>query len=200
MDLAYDDFAARLGSLDVGRIGAEVERRGRIAPVEAMTLLRCYSRNELGRVLDVWGRASEQAAEWVDGIGLCARGWLEDALDFLRWAVLRAPDGRIAVGELAASLGEHLGAAGSMTDEMVETLTARAGLRLMRSSLFAAEVTASAEGERAEPENSGLMAPAAGGAIRRATQPRPSARRKERVSMVTPSLFLPQEPNDTDGG
>jgi predicted nuclease of restriction endonuclease-like RecB superfamily len=200
VDLAYDDFTARLASLDFARIGAEVARRGRIAPLEAMTLLRCYSRNELGHALSAWERAPEHPAEWVDGLGLCARGWLDDVLDALRWVVLRAPGERIGIGELAAALGERLGVAGAPADELVETLVARAGLHLTRSSLFAAQVTSSAEEQPEAGENRDVKALARGAGAKRATQPRPSTRRKERVIMVTPSLFLPPEPGETGGG
>lgn len=200
VDLAYDDFTARLASLDLARIGAEVERRGRVAPVEAMTLLRCYSRNELGHVLNAWEHTSEHPAEWVDGIGLCAPGWLDDVLDALRWIVLRAPAGRIGLHELAAAVGEHLGAAVAISDEMAEALAVRAGLHSNRSSLFAAEVMASVAEEPERAENGGVKALARGAGAKRATQPRPSARRKERVKVVTPSLFLPRDPKDADGG
>jgi predicted nuclease of restriction endonuclease-like RecB superfamily len=193
IDHAYDDFADRLAQLDFERIRREVQDRGCVAPTEALAMLHCYSRGEQARILKLWprraGAGSDDAPVWVDGVGLCAPGWLANMLDQVRRAVLRAPTGRLPFAELAGASDTP----GTMSEGALETLVRMAGLRVARSSLFAAEAVApnAAEDDDAAAEAPQRQAPTP--KMPRAAQPRRSARRTQRETMTTPSLFQPAE-------
>ena len=77
----------------------------------------------------------------IEGIGLCAPAWHEVLLANLREALLQAPDGRLPLTALAQRLAAHYPDLAGMPEGAWETLARQAGLRVVRSSLFAALVT-----------------------------------------------------------
>ncbi len=178
LDVAYDDFTVRLASLDFVRIEREVRDRGRIPPVEGMALLRCYSRGELSRVLDVWSaRGPSQAEErprWVEDVGLCAAAWLDDMLGLVRRQVACAPNGRVKLSDLAAALEMS----SSLTEQGVEALVHLAGLRVTRPTLFMAEVLAPGQEPDAAEDATASYDSAATSAAPRERQPRRQRQRK----------------------
>ncbi len=147
---AYDDFAARLASLDAKQIAQEVALRGRIPPTESMALLRCYTRAEVAEALR---RLQVNGADvvWIDGVGLCSQAWRAALLGRLLGA-LNVAGGHMPLGELRAALASVQPGPADLTDEATETLAWQAGASVMRASLFAAEVYAPGEQEHTEVE------------------------------------------------
>ena len=194
LDRSYNDLEARLVRLAPASIIAEITARGYISPVESMALLRCYSRDETARALDLLRRyahsTSEPAPEWLDGIGLCSPGWLASLMSGIQQAVMDAKQQRLPLAELVAVVAARLtGNAVAVTESSVEALARRAGLGIMRTSIFDAEVYA---GDAPIPGAHPDAAPP--NAL--ATQPRRRPRRTHtRTSAyTTQSIFPPEQP------
>ncbi|HEU5345034.1 MAG TPA: DUF790 family protein [Ktedonobacterales bacterium] len=213
---AYDDYPARLAALDLAALLGEVERRGRIAPLEAQAALHSFTRGELARTVGALAaqaaREGAPAPEWVEGLGLCAPRWL-DALAEQARARVEAAGGRLplaALGDSAA--GEPAGPLAGQSEATLAALAGRAGLLVARASLFAAEVMtaeraqADAEAEAAaEAAGSHLFAAHGvaqrGARISRRTQPRTGVRRKTsgavwNAPMIFPSASASDESSD----
>jgi len=185
LDRSYDDSARRLATLDLPRIAAEVRLRGRIPPRESYALLHSYTRAELDtalRALAGEDTDAEAAPVWVDGLGLCDPKWLADLLARVRATVASTAEGRMPLTQLASHLREHEPTLADLDEATVETLAARAGLAVARTSIFAAEIVAPevasairanaesmASGKESQPQQPS----------RPIAQPRPRARRKQ---------------------
>ena len=186
LDRAYDDSARRLAALDPPRIAEEVRLRGRIPPREGYALLHSYTRAELDVALrTLAGEHSEDAPQWIDGLGLCDPDWLAERLERLRALVAGAANGRLPLGDLAIRLRESDAALADLDEATVESLAERAGTQVARVSIFAAEVIAPDAATNGatnvtDAENKALASeqllarPSQPGA-----QPRPRARRKQ---------------------
>ena len=183
LDRAYDDSARRLATLDPPRIAAGVALRGRIPPRESYALLHSYTRAELDIALHALaGEDAEAAPVWVDGLGLCDPAWLADLLELVRAAVIGISEGRMPLTQLASHLREHEPTLAELDEATVESLAARAGLAVVRTSIFAADIVA--------PEIASAIRPNAESMAsdnesqpqqpsRPTAQPRPRARRKQ---------------------
>ena len=183
LDRAYDDSARRLATLDLPRIADEVALRGRIPPRESYALLHSYTRAELNTALQALaGDDTEAAPVWVDGLGLCDPTWLAKLLARVRALVVNTPGGRLPLAELASHLRERETTLDDLDEATVESLAARAGLAVERTSIFAADVIAP-EVASAEHANAESMAsasePRPQQPSRPTAQPRPRARRKQ---------------------
>lgn len=195
LDRSYNDLDARLAHLDLAAIVAEVSARGCIPSVESMALLRCYSRAELARALELLQRHARDtnapAPDWLDGLGLCSPAWLASLLDGVHHVVSAADEQRMPLAALVVALSRllpgHL--AGSVTESAAEALIRRAGLQVMRTSIFDAMVYA---GEASIPAPS----PAATSPKPPRTQPRRGSRRTHTraTSYTTQSVFPPEQP------
>ena len=183
LDSAYDDSARRLSSLDLPRIADEARLRGRIPPREAYALLHSYTRAELDVALRTLAEQySAGAPQWVDGLGLCDPGWLVERVARLHAWVADAPDAKMALGELASRLRASEAALTDLDEATVESLAERAGLRVARASIFAAEALApdAVLGLTTNTENKALASERRTGRTSQPTaQPRPHARRKQ---------------------
>ncbi|HET9110180.1 MAG TPA: DUF790 family protein [Ktedonobacterales bacterium] len=194
---AYDDYPARLASLDLPRLLGEVERRGRIAPVEAQAALRSYTRDELAGAVSALvsqGEAQGSAApQWIEGLGLCSAAWL-DALTTKARAQVEQAGGRLSLAALSGAPDSPLA---GLTEETLATIVERAGLLVSRASLFAAEaitperaaadtaMEASGEGGEA-----GGPSPDRASRISRRAQPRKGMRRTSSgVTWSAPTMF-----------
>ena len=186
LDRAYDDSARRLATLDLPRIADEVRLRGRIPPREGYALLHSYTRAELDVALHALaGEHPEDAPQWIDGLGLVDPGWLAERLERLRALVAGAANARLPLDDLAIRLRKSDAALADLDEATVESLAERAGMRVARASIFAAEVIAPDAAPDSAPsatnaENKALASeqlparPSQPGA-----QPRPRARRKQ---------------------
>ena len=186
LDRAYDDSARRLATLDLRRIADEVRLRGRIPPREGYALLHSYTRAELDVALHALaGAHPDDAPQWIDGVGLCDPAWLAERLERLRALVAGAANARLPLDDLAARLRKSDAALADLDEATVESLAERAGMRVARASIFAAEVIAPDAAPDSAPsatiaENKALASeqlparPSQPGA-----QPRPRARRKQ---------------------
>lgn len=184
LDRSYDDSTQRLAMLDLPRIAAEVRLRGRVPSRESYALLHSYTRAELDTALRALvGEHPDDAPIWIDGLGLCDPGWLAERLERLRALVAGAPDGRLPLGELASQLREDDALLADLDEATAESLAERAGLRVTRASIFAAEViapSALAAEEATNTENKALASERRPGPTSQpAAQPRPRARRKQ---------------------
>jgi predicted nuclease of restriction endonuclease-like RecB superfamily len=193
LDHTYDDSAQRLAALNLPQIAAAVATRGRVAPRESYALLHSYTRAELDAAL--WalsgdgGNGSDgerRAPVWLDGLGLCDPTWLAEVAARAQAEVGGAPGGRLPLSELAAHLRKSDRLLADLDEATVESLAHRAGLRVARASIFAAEVFvpgASAEPPGEQPTNAEDNPPASARPHRQpsrpSAQPRPRARRKE---------------------
>lgn len=219
LDRVYDDFARRLAALDPPKIRAEVALRGHIPPRESYALLHSYTRAELDEALTrLTGNdnTAEAAPVWIDGLGLCDAMWLAGVQNRIRMYATDAADapmGRLPLAMLAAKLRAGDGALADLDEATVEALARQAGLRVARTSIFAAEVFAPDAALRSPDETTGEMpanaesnGPASGRAGRRpsqpSAQPRPRARRKQhRQSEAFSQLdIFSTEGADDDGG
>ncbi|HEX8732681.1 MAG TPA: DUF790 family protein, partial [Ktedonobacterales bacterium] len=201
---AYDDFPQRLAALDLPALLHEVARRGRIAPLEAQAALHSYTRAEVAAAVATLAQRAmvegQLTPEWMEGLGLCAPAWLAARAERAR-ALVEAAGGRLTL----AALGEALRAAGAVDaalgEEPLEAIARRAGLRVSRASLFAAEVLTP---ERAEADDAlAEGAPEQAGAaprpqpIARRTQPRKGVRRTSSgAAWSAPTMF----PSETASG
>lgn len=185
LDRTYGDSAHRLAALDLPQIAAEVALRGHIPPRESYALLHSYTRAELEIALRALaGDTPGDTPVWIDGLGLCAPSWLEEVLARVRTYVTSAPGGRLPLPQLAGHLRASDAAMADLDEATVESLAGRAGLRVTRTSIFAAEVIATENDAAASPvtaENAESMAPASEYQTpqpsRPSAQPRPPARR-----------------------
>jgi hypothetical protein len=205
---AYDDYPARLASLDLPALLGEVQRRGRIPPLEAQAALHSFTRDEVARTLSALATQAATegvpALEWMEGLGLCAPGWLDTLAREAR-ARVETAGGRLALVALAEaptsdSSGESASALAGVSEATLAALVSRAGLLVSRASLFAAEALTS---ERAQADaaqaaalegagGGGLMAPGAPRISRRA-QPRKGVRRTHSsASWNAPTMFPPE--------
>lgn len=142
-DREFDDLAARLARLDPAHVRAAVNARGSIPPDEAMTLLGCYSRNELTQALarlDTSDVSSGQPAlVWLDQLGLCATEWRDALLQRVRAEVEAQPDQRMPLAALCRFLATRL-ARPDLPESLGASLATLAGLIVARASIFDAEV------------------------------------------------------------
>ncbi len=191
LDRAYNDFAERLAALDVPRVSAEVLARGRIPPIEAQELLRCYTRAELGAAVRSLGQGVDVAAPvWVEGVGLCSVTWLDAVQARAHVEVALSVAGRMPLDSLRARLVAAQPELAELSEPAVEMLALRAGLHVLRSSIFEAEV---AVAEDPAPSSPSFPAPPA-----RRAQPRPRPRRtpSRAEQYATPPLFAPEGASD----
>jgi predicted nuclease of restriction endonuclease-like RecB superfamily len=185
LDRAYDDSARRLATLDLPRIAAEVALRGRIPPRESYALLHSYTHAELDTALHALAGDDADAGAapvWVDGLGLCDPTWLADLLAWMRAAVANTAEGRVPLAALASHLPAHEPTLADLDEATVESLAARAGLVVARTSIFAADILAPEVASASHP-NAESMASADESQpqqpSRPVAQPRPRARRKQ---------------------
>ncbi len=201
---AYDDFPARLAALDLAALLAEVERRGHIAPTEAQAALHAFTRAEVAAAVAALAqRAGAErlpAPEWVEGLGLCAPAWL-DALAEQARALVVVADGRMPLTALGAALRDAGALGEPLAEAPLEALAGRAGLRVSRASLFAAEALTPERAEvddalaAASPEQAGA-APRLQPVSRRA-QPRKGVRRTSSgVAWSAPAMFPSEAAGD----
>src|SRR5260221_384536 len=131
LDRQYDDLDERLARLDLPAISREVAQRGRIAPAESMTLLHCYTRNELARALGLLhaavATADEPAVAWLDGLRLASADWGDRLLTQTRGVLEAAPGGRLALEVLCAGLVARLPELAGIAEETGEQVAAQAG-------------------------------------------------------------------------
>jgi predicted nuclease of restriction endonuclease-like RecB superfamily len=192
IERAYDDFPERLAALDMERLLAEIARRGMIPAAEATAALHCYTRAEVAQAVTALGssaaRRGAPGPEWIEGLGLFAAEELERLAEAAR-ASVTAAGGRMPLSELAAKLGAQEQAIG-------EALALRAGLRVERASLFAAEVVAPemAANPAAESDMRKSQAGRPTLARSRKAQPRPALRRTHSGAEWTAGELFPAEP------
>ncbi|HEU5347862.1 MAG TPA: DUF790 family protein [Ktedonobacterales bacterium] len=194
LDRTYDDAAQRLATLDPPQIAAEVALRGRIPPRESYALLHSYTRAELDSALRALaGGQPDAAPQWVDGLGLCDSAWLAEILARVYAYASSAPNGRLPLADLVRRIQEDDATLADLDEATVELLAERAGLRVARTSIFAAEVSAPvvssgiATEAAAHADHSGINAESKASATGRlpgiptqpTAQPRPRARRKQ---------------------
>lgn len=202
---AYDDFPARLASLDLPRLLAETQRRGHIAPIEAQAALHSFTRDEVAfAVAALAAYATEQelpAPEWLEGLGLCAPDFLASLTSATLDAVTIAGGAR-PLAEVGAALAS-LAPAESLTEATLDTLCLRAGLVVSRASLFSAmaltpeRATADAA---AEPLAEANTPPDAARRKSRAAQPRKGVRRTSSgVTWSAPAMFPPERASEERG-
>lgn len=204
---AYDDYPARLAALDLSALLGEVQRRGRIPPLEAQAALHSFTRDEVTRTLSALATQaaaeSMPAPEWMEGLGLCAQGWLDTLASEAR-ARVEAAGGRLALAALAGSPHDSSGgptsALAGLSEATLAALVSRAGLLISRASLFAAEALTPERAQvdaalAADVEGAGDGAAASPGAprISRRTQPRKGVRRtRSSASWNAPTMFPPE--------
>jgi len=199
LDRQYDDLDERLARLDLPAIMREVAQRRRIAPAESMTLLHCYTRNELARALDLLhaavATADEPAVAWLDGLGLASADWVDRLRTQTRGVLEAAPGGRLALAALCAGLVARLPELTGIAEETAEQVAAQAGLFVTRDSIFYAEVSLEPPTAPASPTT---VAPTA----RDRPQPRGAARRKSAKvrPTATPLSIFPSADDTSDGG
>jgi hypothetical protein len=189
VDRAYDDAARRLATLDLPHIAAEIALRGHIPPRESYALLHSYTRAELDtalRALTGENANANAAPMWIDGLGLCDPAWLAELLAQVYAPVATAASGRLSLTHLADILRVSNAALADLDEATVESLAERAGLRVARASIFAAEVIApdvAADGPAEMPANAESKASASERLSQQPTQPfaqpRPRARRTQ---------------------
>ncbi len=201
LERAYDDRERRLTALDPVQVLDELARRGRIPPDEAYVALRCYTRNELAAVVERLRAAAEQsssdAPEWIEGVGLCGRAWLETGVNAIRMLLSTASDGRATLADVRARVADTLDLR-DMPEAAVETLAHHAGLAVVRDSIFDAYVAWADAAQSAGIPASGAGRP---DPIRRA-HPRGRSRRKHSVESPSQqsilSLFSPEHTGPDD--
>ncbi len=187
VDRAYDDSARRLATLDLPHIATEIALRGHIPPHESYALLHSYTRAELDTALRaLTGENADAAPVWIDGLGLCNPSWLAELLASVYAPVATAEDGRLSLTQLADHLRASNAALADLDEATVESLAERAGLRVARTSIFAAEVIApdvAADESTEMPANAESKASASERLPQQPTQPfaqpRPRARRTQ---------------------
>jgi predicted nuclease of restriction endonuclease-like RecB superfamily len=190
LDRAFDDAPQRLAALDPVAVGREVAWRGCIPPAETMALLRCYTRAEVARALDVLARGTGDAAPpvWIDGLGLCSTAWRDALLAWLREQVAGAEGGGVALSELCQRVQAHAPALAAIDEQAVEVLARLAGMRVTRASIFEAVVTAGAE---PAPIPAAPAAPAH--RVRRAQPRKAAGRTHSETTTETRPLFFADE-------
>ena len=176
VDRAYDDAARRLATLDLPHIAAEIALRRHIPPRESYALLHSYTRAELDTALRaLTGEKQTNAAPmWIDGLGLCDPSWLAELLAQVYAPVATAASGRLSLTHLADTLRASDAALADLDEATVESLAERAGLRVARASIFAAEVIApdvAADGPAEMPANAESKASASERLSQQPTQP-----------------------------
>jgi len=201
----YNDFEARLARLDVAGMRAKVTARGRIPPIEAYALLRCYTRAEVARAvvrLDAGESSNDAAPRWIEALGLCAPVWHDALLAHLRALVAREVGARIPLAALAGQLAAERAELADLPEPAIEALARQAGLQVARTSLFAAEVFIPSEGTEQDtlvPRDETTI-PAGGIIGRTKSQPRREAKRKlTEPSYSTASMFEPDSHQGEDG-
>ena len=156
LDHSYNDLEQRLAMLDAPRLASAVARRGCISPAESLALLRCYTRAELAEALRrleaQMAQGGESAPVWVEGLGLCAPAWRDALLARAHAAVSTAPAGRLASTELRQHLAGGMPELAGLTAETTETLATLAGLAVVRTSIFEAEIRLSAPNDAPSPQ------------------------------------------------
>lgn len=203
LERVYDDRERRLAALDVARVLDELRLRGRLPPDEAYAALHCYTRNELTTAIERLRGAADRTVtaspDWIEGVGLCGGAWLEAALEALRGILSAAGTGRVPLDELRPRLAGALDLP-HLPEAAVETLAQRAGLVVVRTSIFDAYVTrVDAEPARETPRDADLHRDHA-----RPTQPRGRSRRKHSVEPQSQhslrTLFSPEHmgPDDAE--
>ncbi len=196
----YDDSAQRLASLDLAATQREIAQRGCVPGPEAMTMLRCYSRNEVALAMDLLERSARDANEappaWVDGIGLCASAWLDALVSSLRTEVEHSPGCRASLDALTQTLVKRSPPLPQLGVQEVETLARLAGLSVDRRSMFEASVSLPGAARELDPSADRSVAPAGGpvAAKARRAQPRKGAgRRQTGTTTDTQPLFADHE-------
>ncbi len=212
LDRTYDDSVRRLATLDLPRIAAEVASRGRIPPRESYALLHSYTRAELDTALHALaGDDAGAAPVWVDGLGLCDPTWLADLLARMRATVANTSAGRMPLAVLASHLRAYEPTLAELDEATVESLAARAGLAVARTSIFAVDILAPEVASEARA-NAESMASASESQpqqpSRPTAQPRPRARRKQHRQngqseqgreLAQLNFFSPERADDEDG-
>jgi predicted nuclease of restriction endonuclease-like RecB superfamily len=199
VERTWDTRAARLAAVDAAAVYTEVERVGRIPPERSVALLHSYSRDETAAAL---ARLAAYAAEhglrapcWLEDLGLCAAGWLDGLLEALRAAAQTATDQRLPLESLHLGVEQHAPELRGIPAAGLERLAERAGLTVVRSSIFEAYVMAG--DAPPTPSAAGSTPPRA----RPRTQPRRDAGRTQtRASYSTQSMFPSEqdEPGNTE--
>jgi hypothetical protein len=213
LDRYFNDLSARLASLDSYSIHEEVQRRGYIPVRETMTLLRVYTRNELATALSAVDgdlRAHDQGAInqgpegwegsgmkpatgliWLSSMGLLSNVWLAPLLDKILDQVSAAPGRALPLPRVRELILADRPVLIDLAEPEVELLTQMAGCRVVRSTMFDAQVL----GPGADPVPADSTPPPAR-MLR--TQPRRTVRRKDSGAHdETPSLF-PIQPSMGD--
>jgi len=200
---AYDDYPARLAALDLPKLLGEVQRRERIPPVEAQAALHSFTRDEVARTLSALAAQAATegvpAPEWVEGLGLCAPGWL-DTLARAARARVEAADGRLPLAALAeappdASVWSHdsAGALVDLSEATLAALASRAGLLISRASLFAAEALTPERAQADAAQEAAARALPEAPRISRRAQPRTGMRRtRSSAAWHAPTMFPPE--------
>ena len=209
----FNDLAARLASLDSSGIHDEVQRRGYVSVQETMALCGVYTRNELSTALasvdrelrahgqgsirqglEDWVEASiehERGLIWLAGLGLLSTHWLDTLLERIREWVMAAPDQVLPLLNVRELILLDRPILTELAESEVELLTQMAGCRVLRSTMFDAQIL----GPGAVPVHDEPDVPPAR-MLR--TQPRRTVRRKEsRAHDEAPSLF-PIQPSQGD--
>lgn len=197
LDAAFDDFDQRLSSLDLPRIAREVQDRGHLSPVEGMSVLRCYSRAELARVLDAWAvkcpSSGEQRPLWVEDVGLCSPAWLANMASRVLRLVEAAPRSRMSLADVGGALATDQPPL-ALSGRGVEALAGMAGLAIARSSLFAAEVLApDAPSDEPLDPVAGADSGAQAASVQHGRQPRRQRQRKTPQNAPVAQPLFPAE-------
>ena len=194
---AYDDYPARLAALDLPALLGEVQRRGRIPPVEAQAALHSFTRDEVARTLSAL--ATEAAAEgapapeWLEGLGLCAPSWL-DTLASEAHARVEAAGGRLPLAALAETPPDgstrSSGGLVGLSEATLAALASRAGLQISRASLFAAEALTPERAQADAAQEAAARALPEAPRISRRAQPRKAVRRtRSSATWNAPTMF-----------
>lgn len=173
----YDDFAERLGALDVEHVRARVHAEGLIPESACYALLNCYRRSELARAVE---RALLPGViAYTPGAGLYLLDWLEHLhVSFVEWVEAKGSD-ELSLSVLLQECKTVWPELAGCEDAALETLISLwPEVQIQRSSIFEATLLVQTlRGE--EREESRQAATTSSPAPRKVTRERPARNKKQ---------------------
>ena len=134
----YADFEERLATAhqELDKVQAQLAEQGFVPETALYGLLGCYNKTELLHALQKTGLATEEnkSGVYVDGYGLCATGYLAQAMLGLGRVLKAAPGQHLSPEAVAGGLNSI---SIRVDESRIESLIARLpGFRINRQSLF----------------------------------------------------------------
>jgi hypothetical protein len=177
-------------------------------------MLGCHTRAErdsaLARLAEAAAAHNEREPIWIAGAGLCSPAWRDMLVAHVAAIVNASPGGRLPLTTLRERLVEGEPALADLTEEAVEAVAGLAGLGIVRTSIFAAEVVSPGAADAQEPPTPPAESvpsydtdvPGRSASRSRRAQPRRPAPRKEHdADYATPALLAvpsDDEANEAD--